>query len=448
MENFNKCGSCSRKPQPLDQFFSKYGCRRSTCLKCRISKQKHRKPTPPVQVCEKCPKTASFNFPCKTPGIRCVEHMDLGMINVKQKNCEHEGCLKQPCYNLPNEHFGKFCASHKTPEMVNVRERRCEHEGCIKKPFYNSPSENRGRFCKDHKEDGMIDVLSDSCQHEGCNVRASYGLKNDNKKRCCVRHKLDNMISLVKITCLHEGCETSASFNFKGEKERLYCSKHKKDNMISVFGPWCAEPECSIIPVFNLPGTKRGVLCSNHKKDGMEDVKNPRCKTPMCDLHTPNEYCARCTAYIFPDKPSRFKTREMKLKECLTAQYPDKTIVHDKRVECHLYRPDFVFDMGSHTIVIELDENQHRAYDTSCDNKRLMSIFHGLGSRPMVMIRFNPDKYDSTPGCFKKDGQLSGQGKEWKLRTEKLKSRIDFWISSQPEREITMEHLFFDSTNG
>jgi hypothetical protein len=207
------------------------------------------------------------------------------------------------------------------------------------------------------------------------------------------------------------------------------------------------------VPVFNLPGTKRGLFCNEHKKDGMEDVRNPRCKTPLCGIilagsTATKEYCSRCTAYMFPDKPSFFKTREMKLKEYLTAQYPDKTIVHDKRVECHLYRPDFVFDMGSHIIVIELDENQHKKYDTSCDNKRLMSIFHGLASRPMVMIRFNPDRCDNVAGCFKKDGQLSGQGKEWKLRTEKLKSRIDFWINSQADREITIEHLFFDSTNG
>jgi hypothetical protein len=319
--------------------------------------------------------------------------------------------MKQPCYNLPNEHFGKFCASHKTPDMVNVRERRCEHEGCLKKPFYNAPLETRGRFCKEHKEDGMIDVLSDSCRHEGCNKRAT--------------------------------------FNYSGQMAK-FCSIHKENGMIDVKTRRCEYEDCRTVPVFNLPGTKRGVFCSNHKKDGMEDVRNPRCKTPMCDviLSYSKEYCSRCSAYTFPNQPSRFKTREMKLKEYLTVQYPANTIVHDKRVECHLYRPDFVFDMGSHTIVIELDENQHKSYDTSCDNKRLMSIFHGLASRPMVMIRFNPDRYDNVAGCFKKDGQLSGQGKEWKLRTEKLKSRIDFWINSQTDREITIEHLFFDSTNG
>ena len=413
MENFKKCGSCPRKPQPLDQFFDKFGRPCATCLKCRLNTTRNRKPRPPTRVCEKCPKTSCFNFPAQTPGIRCAVHKEPGMINVIQKNCEHEGCLKQPCYNLPNEHFGKFCASHKTSEMVNVRERRCEHEGCLKKPFYNTPSETKGRFCASHKTEEMVNVLAGKCEYDGCYKRAN--------------------------------------FNFDKQKYAKFCGSHKENGMIDVVSRRCEYENCMTVPVFNLPGTKRGIFCSDHKKDGMEDVRNPRCKTPMCDtiLTGKIEYCARCSAYMFPDeKRGYFKTREMKLKEYLTAQYPDKTIVHDKRVECHLYRPDFVFDMGSHVIVIELDENQHRSYDTSCDNKRLMSIFHGLGSRPMVMIRFNPDKYDAIPGCFKKDGQLSGQGKEWKLRTENLKSRIDFWIESQPDREITIEHLFFDSTNG
>jgi len=406
-----KCFSCKRSPQTLDQFLDKFNRPCLTCLKCRVRTQRNRKPHAHTRICEDCPKQSVFNFPGFATGIRCVEHKKPGMINVVQKICYHDGCMKQPCYNLPNEHFGKFCASHKTSEMINVRERPCEFNGCIKKPFYNAPSETKGRFCNEHKEDGMIDVLSDSCRHENCNKRATFN---------------------------------------HPEQKAKFCSNHKEDEMIDVKTRRCEHEDCMIVPVFNLPGTKRGVFCFEHKKDGMEDVRNPRCKTPMCDiiLSYSKNYCARCSAHLFPDQPSRFKTREIKLKDYLVTEYPDKTIIHDKRVECHLYRPDFVFDMGSHVIVIELDENQHKTYDTSCDNKRLMSIFQGLGSRPMVMIRFNPDKYDSVPGCFKKDGQLSGNGKEWKLRTAKLKSRIDFWMNSQADREIIIEHLFFDSTNG
>jgi len=410
METLKKCGSCERGPQKLDQFLDKFGRPCSTCLKCRVRTKRNRKPRPTCRPCEMCPKTSSFNFSGRTSAIRCVEHKEPGMINVIQKICEHEGCTKQPCYNLPTEHFGKFCATHKTKDMVNVRERRCEHDGCIKKPFYNLPSETKGRFCKNHKGEDMIDVLSDSCRNEECNKRATFN---------------------------HPG------------KEAKFCGLHKEDGMIDVKTHRCEYDGCMTVPVFNNPGTKRGRFCLKHKEPGMEDVKNKRCTTPMCDIilaGSSRDYCARCFAYMFPnEKQGYFKTREMKLKEYLTQQYPDKTITHDKHVECHRYRPDFVFDMGSHTIVIEIDENQHKSYDTSCDNKRLMSIFQGLGSRPMIMLRFNPDRYDSTPGCFKKDGQLSGNGKEWKIRTESLRVRIDHWIGTQPGREISVEHLFFNT---
>ncbi|BAT22646.1 hypothetical protein [Yellowstone lake phycodnavirus 3] len=413
MDGFKKCGSCERGRQKLDQFLDKFGRDCLTCLKCRIRTKRNRKPRlESVRPCGMCTKTSSFNFPGQTNAIRCVEHKEPGMINVVQKNCEHAECMKQPCYNLPTEHFGKFCASHKTPDMVNVRERRCEFDGCIKKPFYNLHNETRGRFCKEHKEDGMIDVLSDSCRSEDCNKRAT--------------------------------------FNHSGQGA-VFCATHKEDGMIDVKTRRCEFEDCMTIPVFNIEGSKRGIMCSEHKKDGMIDVINPRCRTLMCDviLSHSKGYCARCYAYMFPDeKHGRFKTREMKLKEYLIAQYPDKTITHDKRVECHLYRPDFVFDMGSHTIVIELDENQHKSYDTSCDNKRLVSIFQGLGSRPMVLLRFNPDRYESARGCFKKDGSLVDNGKEWNTRTAILKTRIDHWLANQPEREITTEHLFFDTPRG
>ena len=391
--------------------------------------------------CEKCDKKAYYNTPGSRSPRFCGIHREPDLVNVVSTKCISAGCMKQPCFNFEGE-IPKFCADHKEDGMVNLRERPCEK--CSKKPVFNFPEVKKGRFCVDHREEGMVDVLSRTCEHEGCLVRPSFGYK-DEWKRFCVKHKLDNMVNLISSMCIHEGCETCASFNFKGKKEVLYCAKHKKEGMILVKGPQCLEPECLVHPVFNLPGSTRGEFCSAHKLQGMIDVENPRCKTPMCDLHTPKDYCARCTSYLFPDKPSRFKTREMKLKEYLTQQYPDKTITHDKHVECHRYRPDFVFDMGSHTIVIEIDENQHRSYDTSCDNKRLVSIFQGLGSRPIVMVRFNPDRYDNVQGCFKRDGQLSGSGQEWKKRTGQLKERIDHWIGTPPDREISVEHLFFNT---
>ena len=54
--------------------------------------------------------------------------------------------------------------------------------------------------------------------------------------------------------------------------------------------------------------------------------------------------------------------------------------------------------MGSHIIIIEIDENAHTDYDCSCENKRLMEISQDLGFRPIVFIRFNPDDYVDKDG--------------------------------------------------
>lgn len=344
-----------------------------------------------------------------------------------------------------------FCAEHKLEGMVNLVNIICERDGCDTTATFNLPGETSRRFCSKHKENGMMSIGAKQCQHESCTTYPSFNFPEENKGLYCTKHKLEGMIDIRNDNCEHEGCMKKPAFNLQNLKPK-FCKEHKTPEMVNVFTKPCEYEGCTKVPSYNLPGTKKGRFCKSHKTDEMIDVVSRRCKTPMCDTAVPmtigaREHCMRCTAHLFPDqaKGGWFKTRETKLKEHLESRYPDKTIVHDKRVDCHLYRPDFVFDMGSHTIVIELDENQHKRYDTSCDNKRLMSIFHGLGSRPMVMVRFNPDRYDAVPGCFKKDGQLVDLGRPWKKRLEALSGRIDHWLESQPDREITIEHLFFDT---
>lgn len=406
-----RCSSCSRGPQANDQFLDKFGRTCTVCLKCRLKTQRLRKPDKKHAVCKLCPKNPYFNFPGNKQGVFCAEHKEPGMVNVKSMKCEHDDCNVQPCFNFPEELFGRFCATHRSEGMVNVRERSCEHEGCSKKPNFNTPGEIKARFCKEHALEGMTDVLCDKCSHEGCTSRAIYNIWPAKRGVRCFEHRTEDMMNIKTTKCSHDGCFT--------------------------------------IPVFGLPGSKRGLYCRDHKTHEMIDVKNARCKTPMCDIIMPGNkegYCARCSVYMLPDAPTskRFKTREMAVRDFLRKTWPDCDITHDKRVECHAYRPDFVFDMGSHTIVIEIDENQHRSYDTSCDNKRLMSIFQGLGARPMVMIRFNPDSYTGHRGCWTRDNKLVDDGRPWAKRLEVLKERVGHWFDTEPARELSVEHLFFD----
>lgn len=407
--DLKKCSHCSRAPQPVANFINDVGKETKTCLKCRLKgKRNDSKPERRNRYdqCEQCTKISVFNLPGLKKGRFCAEHKEEDMINIASLKCKYESCQTQPCYNFPGILYPEYCTKHKMDGMINVRERPCEFPECLKKPNYNTPGETRGRFCKTHKDSDMVNVLSNHCQHEGCTLRASY--------------------------------------NYLGLKKGVYCNFHKKQEMINIVSKRCEFEECFKIPVYNSPDLKVGRFCFDHKHENMIDVINKRCQTPMCDIMLVNgkNYCARCFAYMFPDQPSHFKTRENSVGNFLRRTFPGITLTQDKRVECHLYRPDFVIDMGSHTIVIEIDENQHKSYDTSCNNRRLMSIFEGLCSRPMIMIRFNPDGYDNVRSCWTRNHTLANE-EDWNKRLGTLRDRVVYWMNHGPERELTFEHLFF-----
>ena len=51
-------------------------------------------------------------------------------------------------------------------------------------------------------------------------------------------------------------------------------------------------------------------------------------------------------------------------------------------------------NFANQIIIIEVNENQHIAYDCSCENKRIMKLSQDVGHKPIVFIRFNPDDYE------------------------------------------------------
>ena len=67
--------------------------------------------------------------------------------------------------------------------------------------------------------------------------------------------------------------------------------------------------------------------------------------------------------------------------------------IHNKAIRiCGSFRPDFRIDVQSHTVVIEVDEHQHRSYDQVSEIDRMRRITDDMGW-PCVFIRYNPDSY-------------------------------------------------------
>ena len=184
------------------------------------------------------------------------------------------------------------------------------------------------------------------------------------------------------------------------------------------------------------------------------------CKTPTCEttgIKKYNGYCLPCCIQVCPEiQVSRnYKTKERDVVDRITQTFTGFTWVADKRVQdgCSLRRPDLLLDMGSHIIIVEVDENKHTDYDCSCEHKRLMQISQDLQHRPIVFIRFNPDAYTNQDGaliksCWRlnKIGVMlivKNKQTEWEERIDALKQQIQYWIDNPTEKTIEIVELFY-----
>ena len=99
-------------------------------------------------------------------------------------------------------------------------------------------------------------------------------------------------------------------------------------------------------------------------------------------------------------------------------------------------------------IIVECDENQHFNY--SCENKRICELFLDLGSRPLRVLRFNPDSYRDINGkkiasCFEGTTTIK---REWQRRTTKFIEIISQMLEQDkadfPKKEIQVLNFFYD----
>ena len=397
------------------------------------------------QKCLSCDKRANYNLPDEKTGIYCYEHKLENMINIKEKTCIL--CDKIPSYNLPGLK-AIYCAEHKLENMINVKEKTCI--SCDKIPIYNLPGKKTGIYCAEHKLENMINIISKTCR--SCDKIPGYNLPGQ-PPIYCTKHKLENMINVRNKPCLL--CDKIPSCNLPGENTAIYCAEHKLENMINIICKTCLS--CDKIPNFNLPNDKIGIYCADHKLENMIDVKSKRCKNG-CNKIVKSKYkgyCLRCFIYTFPDEPiaQNYKVKERHVQDFIESEFKNYTFIYDKKIVygCSLRRPDLYLDRYTHIIIIECDENGHYGY--SCENKRMMQLFLDAGSIPMVIIRFNPDKFidfnnKKVDSCFeyhKQTGVPIIKSKvAWKQRLNTLKDKIQYYIDNIPTKEITIEYLYYD----
>lgn len=184
------------------------------------------------------------------------------------------------------------------------------------------------------------------------------------------------------------------------------------------------------------------------------------CKTEGCETRATrkyNGYCLRCCIHLCPDiEVSRnYKTKETEVVTQIRTSFPDFDWVTDKRVEdgCSKRRPDLLLHLGTHIVIVEVDENKHDTYDCSCEHKRMMELSQDVQHVPIVFVRFNPDGYTTPEGtAVRSCWRLNKLGimqicktkqEEWNQRISSLKETILYWVQNPTEKTIEIVELFY-----
>jgi hypothetical protein len=322
---------------------------------------------------------------------------------VKCKNCSNNG------YYFDKENpVEKFCRSHKTDKMLDTR--HCEHK----------------RQKSKCKECGGASICEHKRQKSRCKDCGGSDICEHNRQ---------------KATC--KDCGGSGICVHGHQKSKC---KDCGGSGICVHGH--QKSKCK-----DCGGSD---ICVHGRQKAQCVICTPSCACVNCRYTFVTKrtrfhpYCFNCYCVLNPDIeiPRKYKIKECHLRDALRGAFPTVVMRFDKVVDggCSRKRPDVLIDDGF-PIIIECDENRHSSY--SCENKRTMELFKDLGSRPLRIIRFNPDGYKDENGvrhssCFvqKKNG-LSIIKKEWEYRISILSEILRDQLIKTPEKEVDIIHLFY-----
>ena len=299
-----------------------------------------------------CKKNAVFGYNKGDKKLFCKTHAKEYMINIANKHCQYDGCRTRPSFNLPGENKAIFCKLHAHKDMIDVKSKKCIFEGCRKQPVFNLPSERTMLFCDTHKKQGMINISKNKCSQRGCKNIPLFGYLGK-RKECCEKHKKEEMINLD----LENKC-TFSSIDFDGEEE-----------------------ECENEFDFEIDGKR---LCMEHSPREYEIALKRLCK--WCDLEEKSKFV--CKDCVFRSHKKEWSVVSQFRKEIRTPFIYDSSSMLGG---CSKRRPDIYFELPMHCVIIEVDENQHKSYEDSCECARINEIVNGIGGKSIIFIRYNPD---------------------------------------------------------
>lgn len=193
-------------------------------------------------------------------------------------------------------------------------------------------------------------------------------------------------------------------------------------------------------------GIRQQERCEAHRLHDDSNLVHRTCLVcGLPDVLDDHGRCSTCDPDVF------LRTRLAKQREVL--QYlrqnmPEHTPCSVDKVpaslkECgDLYRPDALWDTNPlRSVILEVDENQHRERACECEQARMVNIAGALGAPQTVFVRYNPDEY----APLTKGTRQRGKQDRLNVLRRWLKHFIECTMdASLAHASIAVLYLFFD----
>lgn len=379
--------------------------------------------------CEYCSRRPSYGLDGNRPRW-CKRHALDGAKDVVNPRCQHTGCDRRPTFGM----FGgrpQWCSAHKLDGASDIVNKRCLHLGCARHPVFGTPG-GRPRWCAEHKPAEARDVVNKRCQHDGCMRRAKFGMPGE-RPMWCTKHKADGAENITGRRCNFPNCKRTPVFGMPGGKP-TWCCQHKADGAEDVVNKRCQHPNCPRQPSFGL-SSGRPIWCYEHKAADAEDVVSKRCGHFGCDISIRGgQYCANHDT----SNKRRTRVREHQVANYLRERGLLWTAWNKQLAEtaCGRYRPDFVYELPTHVVIVEVDEHQHAQPGYACDAARMLDVYNSYGGLAIIFIRFNPDQF-----CLgSRRGVVS-----WPKRLHALDVEVRRALITPPTRPLIITRMFYNS---
>lgn len=217
--------------------------------------------------------------------------------------------------------------------------------------------------------------------------------------------------------------------------------------------------------------------CMQCVREGDVSIQKPSPRSEICVHKRARKHCAQCggshlcrTCRLTITRVKgvdcaacrRWKTglsfvkgSEHEVKNVLDSEIAAEQLspysLHDRRankcLDSNIFgslRPDFIWKLPLHWVVLEVDEHQHKHYAFNCERRRELDLFNSAEGHPVILVRYNPDAFRTSMKSARQNLAQSASKKRHEQMLTTLKTAITMPAEILGNTRFAVVRMYYD----